>query len=84
MQPARKLNLQTVLNRERVTASKGPRNSRKATGGTDQEESPSVTRVNTNSVAAGNSRTTIKSQRARQGTIPPWGGGFNPQTGLVK
>jgi len=40
MQTARKLNLQTVLNRERMTASKGLRNNRKVAGGTDQEESP--------------------------------------------
>lgn len=40
MQTARKLNLQTVLNRERVTASKGLRNTRKVARGTDQEKSP--------------------------------------------
>lgn len=40
MQTARKLNLQTVLNREWVTSSKGLRNNRQVAGGTDQEESP--------------------------------------------
>lgn len=76
MQTARKLNLQTVLNRERMTASKRLRNNTKVAGETDQEESPLPMETNGHnreskqtSAAAEKGRATIKRQRARHETI---------------